>query len=118
MSARFSPAARTRTRTRSRVAGGASRTSRISRPSTSPNDVIVIAFISCYQAGNGWLILYEEVSCTKQVTTLSIIVGVSKGRCYEDLVLFDLQHLLDLFRAVAFLAKVPRPRFQQIEIVY
>src|SRR5882724_6692152 len=45
MSARFNPAARTRTRTRSRVAGGASGTSRISRPSTPPNETMVIAFI-------------------------------------------------------------------------
>ena len=29
--------------------------------------------------------------------------------------LFDAQHLLDLFRAVALLTKVPRSRFQQIE---
>src|SRR5438132_5359276 len=45
MSARFNPAARTRTRTRSAVGCGASATSRISRPSTPPKEVIVTARI-------------------------------------------------------------------------
>src|ERR1700738_2801165 len=43
MSARFNPAARTRTRTRSRVARGGSGTSRTFRPSTPPNETIVMA---------------------------------------------------------------------------
>src|SRR6059036_354584 len=45
MSARFNPAARTRTRTRSSVGRGASATSRISKTSTPPKDVMVTAFI-------------------------------------------------------------------------
>src|SRR5438874_3147387 len=45
MSARFSPAARTCTRTRSAVAFVASSTSRISRPSTPPKEVMVTARI-------------------------------------------------------------------------
>src|SRR5438876_12399487 len=45
MSARFNPAARTRTRTRSAVARGASATSRTSRPSTPPKETIVTAFM-------------------------------------------------------------------------
>src|SRR5260370_27892747 len=45
MSARFSPAARTGSRTRCAVARGASATSRTSRPSTPPKETIVTAFM-------------------------------------------------------------------------
>src|ERR1700674_1450409 len=45
MSARFNPAARTRTRTRSAAALGASATLRTSRPSTPPKETIVTAFM-------------------------------------------------------------------------
>src|ERR1051326_3213742 len=53
MSARFNPAARTRTPTRSRVADGGLGTTRNSRASTPPNETMVTAFI-------------EETYCTSK----------------------------------------------------
>src|SRR5439155_13926015 len=70
MSARFSPAARTRTRTRSAVGLGASATSRISRPSTPPKEVIVTT-----------LMIYR-LSELRHIDSSTPVARLSFGVCY------------------------------------